>query len=185
MVAGVTVFDAHLGDYRWDTRPAFALGTRVAWTGRHFGLGLGMTRARTTQASGIPGETTAPVVNLTGFDLDGRARLCTVWNTEVWSVARGGLMLIGYEPDVVTYASGIAGTPITVAYDGIREWTLGGALSLRHALGAHLVAGLDGGVTGFALDTAHRSGDEIVNERETFVNWDVRAELAWRFEIGR
>lgn len=178
---GGIAFDPHLADYRWDTAPALQSGAQLSLLRGRFGAGARVWRSGTTQASGIPGESQAPQVSMTGLELTGQIRALSVRGVELWGSVHGGRLFLGYDPASLTFDVG--GQPVTVAYDPITKWDYGLGAALRGELGAHMALALQADVTSFSLDTAHRSGDEIVETRERFSAWNLRAQVSWVFDL--
>jgi hypothetical protein len=92
-----------------------------------------------------------------------------------------GRLHLGYDPDRTTYVIPGSSEPIEVRYDPIDEWMVAAGVVVRRSLLGALGAGLQVDHTWFALDTAHRDGDEIVLERRRFGTWGARFELGWRW----
>ncbi len=183
-MAGALGLDRDLADYRWDTRPALQAGAHATLYRGRFGAGLRFWRARTTQASGIPGESQAPRVNLTGIELVGQVRFVTYAGVELWGSAHGGRLHLGYDPDQLTFDLGLTSGPVTVDYEPISEWDLGLGLELRGELTTHMALSLQAESSTFALDTSHRRGDEIVQSRERFYGWSLRLQVSWLLSLG-
>lgn len=181
---GAVALDPHLEDYRWDTGPALQSGAHATVRRGRLGAGARVWRSGTTQASGIPGEDQAPRVSMTGLELTGQIRALSVRGLELWGSLHGGRLLLGYDPESLTFDAGGTGGPITVAYEPISEWEYGMGAALRSELGAHMALALQADVTSFSLDTAHRSGDEIVETRERFSTWNLRAQVSWIFGLN-
>jgi hypothetical protein len=179
-VGGVLALDAALTDYRWDTsvRPVWGLGGSVS-DGR-FGAGVRVWRSRTTQSTGIPGETFAPDVDLTGTDVFGAIRIADAAGIRLLASASLGALHLGWSPDSAILAPFGAGETIEISYEPVTEPITGMGISAQRTLfgGLDLVLGLER--SWFRLDTVHRAGDEIVAGRDTFGNWTVRAELSHR-----
>jgi uncharacterized protein YegJ (DUF2314 family) len=91
-------------------------------------------------------------------------------------------LFLAYDPDHLTFDPG-AGEPITVAFDSISEWDYGFGTEIRGAVTAQLALALQADHTSFSLDTAHRSGDEIVASRERFDQWSLRLQVAWLLSL--
>lgn len=183
-VVGGLAFDQKLSDYRWDTRPTIQSGVQATLYRGWFASGLRVWRARTTQASGIPGETQVPRVNLTGVEIVGQVRVVRYGGIEVWGSAHGGSLHMGYDPDQLTFDPGGAGGLVTVAYKPISEWDLGLGLELRRLLTSQIALAVQAERSTFALNTAHRRGDEIVASRERFYGWSLRLQLSWLLGLG-
>ena len=178
-VAGALALDSHLSDYRWDTRPRplYGLAGRVGF-GR-YAAGLRVWRATTSQATGIPGETSSPTVNLTGTEGLAEVGLFRTAGFRFSTTGSFGLLHLGYSPDSWTFDPG-TGEDVTVDFQPIDEWIAGLGLGVRRAIVGGLDLALAVERTWFRLDTAHRAGNEIVNQRETFGNWAARIELTHR-----
>jgi hypothetical protein len=179
VVIGGIALDPHLQDYRWDTAPALQSGAHATVLRGRFGAGARFWRSSTTQASGIPGEDQAPRVSMTGVEVTGQVRAFDVRGIELWGSAHGGRLFLGYDPESLTFDVG--GQPVTVTYDPISEWEYGLGAALRGELGPHMALALQADLTSFSLDTAHRRGDAIVETRERFSTWDLRAQISWIF----
>jgi hypothetical protein len=179
-VGGIEL-DSDLQNYRWDTAPAWQSGMQATLLRGRLGAGASVWRSATTQATGLPGQATTPRVSLTGVDLVGQIRALSVRGIELWGTVHGGRLFMGYDPERLTFDPGGVGGPITVAFEPISEWEYGVGTSLRGELGAHMALALQADLTSFALDTAHRRGDEIVETRERFSAWNLRAQVSWVF----
>jgi len=183
-VGGAVAFDEHLADYRWDTRPAAQAGMQATLYRGRFGAGARVWRAHTTQASGIPGETRVPRVNLTALEMLAHVRVAAVRGIELWGSAHGGLLHLGYDPDELSFDTGGGAGAVTVRYAPISEWDYGLGAELRRELGGQLALSLQAEWSAFALDTAHRSGAEIVESRERFHSWSLRMQVSWLLNLG-
>jgi hypothetical protein len=181
---GGLLFDPDLANYRWDTQPALQTGLQATLLRGRFAAGSRLMRTHTTQASGIPGESQAPRVNLTGVEILGQVRVIGYRGIEMWGLASLGRLYLSYEPDQLTFDVGGITEPITVDYTPISEWDFGFGLELRADLMNQLAIALQAERSTFALDTAHRRGDEIVESRERFYSWSLRLQLAWLFHLG-
>jgi hypothetical protein len=178
------VLDQHLSDYRWDTRPATQAGLQAMLERGRFALGGRFWRAHTSQASGIPGATQAPRVNLTGVEMVGAVRAASYRAFELWGMGQAGRFHIGYDPDQLTFDVGGTFGSVTVDYEPITEWEAGLGLELRAELTQQLYMSVQGEGMTFSLDTAHRSGSEIVESRERFVTWSLRMQVSWVLSLG-
>ncbi len=183
-VAGATALDPQLADYRWDTAPRFesGLGAMVGRDG--WGLGLRLRRTDTTQGLALAADLADPTVRLTSAELLGRLRLAQPLGAEVWVGAQAGWLHLGYAPDAVSFTTGGAGVPVTVDFAPVDEPVYGGGLTLRRPLGPAWAAALGAEASTFALDTSHRAGQQIVQERERFWNWSLRLAVTWRTALG-
>lgn len=180
--AGAVSPDQDLANYRWDTGPT-ALYALQATVGRgRAALGLRFSRWATTQGTGLAQPTTDPQVQLSNFDLVGELRLVELAGFQLWASALAGRVAVSYTPDEVVIDTG--GGAVTVAYKPITETNLGVGLALRRGFGRQWTASLAAERAGFHLDTSHRRGAEIVDERTLFANWSLRLQLAWVLDLG-
>jgi hypothetical protein len=179
-IGGSLYLDPHLADYRWDTRGQGLWGVAGVTKLGPFGTGLRVWRATTTQSSGIPGETVVPQVKLTVTEATGEYRVAQIRGLRLLTSASAGLLHVGYAPDQLELATSGPGGSVTVPFDPLTEWIVGGGVTLRHSLFRGFDLGFGVERSWFRLDTAHRVGDEIVNDRETFGNWSARFELSHR-----
>jgi hypothetical protein len=179
---GALSFDSGLDNYRWDVTPALQSGAQATVYYRRFATGARVWLAHTTQATGLPGQSEAPRVNLTAVEWVGEGRIASYRGVELWGAVHGGRLFLAYDPDQLTFDPGV-GSPITVAFDSIDEWTYGFGVEIRGDLTPQLALALQADGTSFSLDTAHRSGDEIVTTRERFDQWSLRVQVAWLWNL--
>ncbi|HKW12977.1 MAG TPA: hypothetical protein VJS69_00685 [Candidatus Krumholzibacteria bacterium] len=182
-VIGAMLFDPHLADYRWDTSVALQPGLRLGVHHARYSAALRTSWSATEQSTGLIGETEAPRVHLTQLDLALEGRIATLAGVELWGSGHGGRMFLGYEPDQMTVDAG--GSPVTVSFNAINEWCYGAGLAFRRDVARHLALGLQLDGTGFQLDTAHRSGSEIIESREGFMNWSLSLALLGFMDLDR
>jgi len=182
--AGGLAVDQRLENYRWDTRPAMQTGVQATVYRGRFAAGARLWGSRTTQAIGIPGTGESPRVNLTGVEGVGRVRLFDISRVELWGSGHAGRIHLGYSPDQLTIDTGVLADPITVAFDPIAEWEFGFGAGLRGEVTEHLAVSLDAERSSFALDTAHRRGEEIVESRDWFHSWSLRLQVSWLLTLG-
>lgn len=181
---GAYFFDPALANYQWDTRPALQSGVQATLYWHRLAAGARLTLAHTTQATGIPGAGASPRVNLTGISMIGEGRIVTCRGLSLWGTARAGQILLGYDPDRMTFDTGGPSGSITVDFAPISEWDYGLGLEVRGALTRQLALALQAESTTFALDTAHRRGSEIVESRERFFRWEVGLHLSWLVSLN-
>jgi len=180
-VGGLSL-DPHLADYRWDTTPAATVGVQTLVGRGWLAGGLRLGRANTTQGTGLVDAGEAPTVRLTSVELTAQARVVAVAGVELWLGGQVGRLNLRYAPDELTIDPG--GEPLTVALEPIGEWAYGLGAELRYRVGSRLDVALQAERSSFALDTAHRRGDEIVTERERFYNWGARLLVAWSWNLS-
>ena len=175
VLSGTTLHDPALADYQWSTGPETGWGVQaLAGLGR-LATGLRLWTA-TTQQTISASDLSKANVRMTSSEALAQARLGRLGGADVMAVASLGWLHLGYHPDRVTVSSG--GTPITVELAPVDEWIAGGGLALKHPIGARWGVGLEVDRRIFGLDTAHRNGGTIVEQRERFGDWTARLELA-------
>jgi hypothetical protein len=175
-LTGSTQFDTGLADYQWNTAPRFGWGV-LGLVGRgRLAAGLELWRAGTTQAIGDLGP--APEVTATSAELVGEARLVEHWGTGLWLRGHGGLLRFGYHPDRIAIQPPGPVSPIAVDLAPVNSWTAGAGVAVRRALSDRWTLGLGVDARRFAIDTAHRAGNEVVYARERFGDWSARCEVA-------
>lgn len=175
---GVLLLDPHLADYRWETDPRPVWGAAgIASAGRLAG-GARIWRATTRQATGIPGDTRTFGVSLTGIEGTGEITLLSLAGFRMAATGSAGVIRFAWSPRQLTIDDAILGEPVVVTADPIHEASFGAGVALRRPLPWGLEAA--GSLTRirFGLDTSHRRGAEIVEERETFGSWTARVEIA-------
>lgn len=172
--------DRDLARYRWDTRASTQWGGRVLAGRGPLALGLGAWRSGTTQGTGLTDGTPPLAVSLTTVALVGLARVATPFGCELRLGGQAGRLHASWDPGNLAVAMD-GGAKVDVAFADIDEWCVGVNVEIQRELGRGLAASLLGEWTGFSLDTAHRRGDEIAQERERFGTWAARMQLAWRW----
>lgn len=180
LTGGALAPDGDLRDYRWDTTPRTTFGAQAAVVRGAFAAGAHVWMATTTQETGLEGEA-APDVRLSTAELTGSWRAFTVMSVSLHANASVGRVHLGYHPDVQTFD--VEGIDVTVAFDPVDEWIYGVGLAIRRPIARTLGAGVRFDYHVFGLDTAHRNGDTIERERESFGNWSGRLELSYRFGL--
>jgi hypothetical protein len=176
---GLLALDPHLADYRWETDARTIWGASALASSGRFGAGARVWRASTRQATGIPGDGRSIAVSLTGFEGLAEAALLSLAGVRLSALGSGGALRTAWSPEELDLGDGgAAGT--VVRFEPVTELTLGTGLGARLALpgGFRLAAALER--TWFALDTAHRRGDGIVEETEVFGSWTGRVEITRR-----
>jgi len=182
--AGAIAPDENLANYRWDTTPTSLYALQASAGRGRFAGGLRLSRWATTQGTGLNLSQPDPRVRLTSFEFVGQARLVTWVGLQVWATATAGRVGLSYTPDEITIVTGLPGGDIAVNYQPITETVWGYGLEVRRNFGQNLAVALLGEKAAFALDTSHRRGDEIVNERERFSSWNLRLQVSWVFDLG-
>ena len=179
-LAGSAQPDGGMADYQWDVRPHAAFGAELLAGRGPWAAGVRFGAGGTTQALGLAGVADARV-NLTRVELVTRARFARVWNVGLLATASAGRLGLSYRPDRVTVDAG--GTPIEVALAPIHTPVVGGGIGFEGPLTAGWGWGAGLERRWFALDTAHRSGSNVVLTRETFGDWDAHVLLsrAWQW----
>lgn len=169
--AGARHLDTHLADYRWDTGPLSVYGLDAVARNGRWSLRAGLTLSGTEQATGLPGVTTVPAVGLTEFALHGAATVLTIGSLGV-DVGLGiGRLHLDWDPGRLEVD--VDGTPVVVDFDAIERWNTALALDLGWDLSSTLRAGVRARASRFTLETAHRRGDSIVEDTESFVSLDA------------
>jgi hypothetical protein len=177
---GVLLLDPALENYRWDVSAQPLWGLAATASRGSIQAGLRLWRSGTTQSTGIPGETFAPDVGMTVAEMIGGWSVARVAGVALLASASAGMLHLGWSPDRATLEPFGTGSPVEVSFDPITEWTGGLGISARRGVAGGLGLALGLERSWFRLDTTHRAGDEIVESRETFGQWIVRAELTHR-----
>jgi hypothetical protein len=183
VLSGTTLVDPHLGDYQWDTQPRPAFGAVAGISAGRFGADLRLWRSATVQRLDLPDGPVAPNVRSTSLEFIGRADLARWRGTKLAATAGAGRMHLGWQPDHLTVTSG--GVTSEVALAPIDDWTGSAGVSIEREVAGPWTAGLSLDRTLFRLDTAHRSGSEVITRRESFGDWNVRLAFARTFALGK
>jgi hypothetical protein len=176
LLSGATIPDARLADYQWQVTPDLAWGAQARAGRGPWSAGLRWWSAATTQDLGIPG-TPSPTVRWSSLEVVGRGPLATFAGQSLSATASTGWLHLGYRPDRVTLQ--VSGTPVEVEFAPVDAWILGAGLALERPIHREWTVGLEVDRRFFALDTAHRNGNAIEIERESFGDWSARLEVAW------
>ncbi|MBK8167715.1 MAG: hypothetical protein IPK64_17350 [bacterium] len=177
---GGIALDADLADYRWDTGASTLWGGRVLAGRGPFALGLSGWRSGTTQDTGLPGDPAPLAVSVSALSLTGLVRVARPLGCELRLGGQAGRLHAGWEPGSLVVDTG-QGAPVEVVFADIDEWCVGLVAEIQRDLGRGLVTTVQADWSSFALDTAHRRGDEIVQERERFSAWAARVQVGWRW----
>lgn len=179
VLAGMTNLDPHFADYQWNVGTRPALGAQVVVGAGPLGLGARFAEARSSQ---LVAGAASPAVHVLRGDLVARARVFGFAGASFEVLGSTGRTALRWSPSHVDVATG-AGS-IAVDFAPVDAWTFGAGFGVRHAWRDRWSAGLEVERQGFAMDTAHRSGADIVRASEHFSDWTLRAEVA-RVFTGR
>jgi hypothetical protein len=179
-LAGAFVPDNTLERYRWDVRPLPLFGVETRLETRGLGVGARLWRTETTQASGMLGESRPVTVNLTSWSLLGERRVFTVAGVRVGARLCAGRIHLRYDPDRVAFEPFGSGEAIVVDYTPVDEWILGGGVAIDRPIGEKVSLGLEIEHFVFAMETAHRNGEVIDVQRESFGSWSANVRVGWR-----
>lgn len=177
--AGARTLDPSLDDYRWNVRPARLLGAEAWLSASRLEAAVAVERSSTEQATGIPGQDEAPRVDLTHLALRLRARVVSVGPVHLHAGAGFGRLHFAWNPERTTYEIEGLATPLEVHYAPLDTWRSELEAGARIALPGPVDLVLASTWARFALATAHRSGEEIVERDETFSTFDARIHLSW------
>ncbi len=177
--AGARVFDRDLQNFRWERGPVALAGVEgFARMGRWEG-GLVLARSNTEQALGLPGEDLQPGVALTEATLRLRGALVVLGPFDFGLAAGVGRTHLGYDPDRASVAVQGLADPLELSFPAIDTWRRELAIDGRWRRSAAWAVGVGLAWSWFDLETAYRSGDTIVEGRDTFSSLDVHLQLRW------
>jgi hypothetical protein len=182
--AGGLLLDEELANYGWDTsvRPAWAV--TVALSGKRHSTGLRISRSATTQSFGdLGGEAAHPDVSLTAAVGFAELDALRFSGFDLSTLASVGMLHAGYSPDQLTFDVD-GGESLSVEFEPLTEPVAGVGLAIGRALGRHFEVDLRGERSWFWLDTSHRRGEEIVNERRSFGTWTIALGLSRSHTFG-
>ncbi len=183
VLSGTTLADPHLADYQWNLRARAGLGAEVRASVLRGSLGVRVWRTVTTQQLDASLASASPDVHRTRAELVARATMARRLGAK-WSLQAGaGLLHLGYAPDHVDVATG-TGTSTPVRLAPIDTGSASVGLAVERPLAGGWSASGEATREWFALDTAHRSGADIVRASETFADWTIRLGLSYRI-LGR
>jgi hypothetical protein len=183
VLAGATRPDTDLANYRWDVGGHGAYGVQALVGRGRWGTGLRWSRWSTSQSTGLLGVEAAPTVRLTSWQLLGQVHAVSLVGVRVLGSASVGRVHMGYDPDqLILQVEGVS-EPVVVDFTPIDEWIVGLGLAVERSLYSSLSLGAELERTYFSLETAHRSGGVIEENRELFGNWNLRLRLSWALRI--
>ena len=174
---GLLLPDADLADYRWDRTPTSTWGIEGMAGLGNWEAGLRLRGWRTNQETGIPGTSASPDVRLWSPELVAGRKLVALGGTELWGRAHVGRVFVSYDPDELTLTLPDDTEPLTVRFSDVDDWGFGGEVSLRKTLGEvwDVSGGLEHRV--FMLNTVHRAGEAVEEERRAFGQWTFTLRL--------
>jgi len=108
----------------------------------------------------------------------GRRRIVQLGGQSLAASASAGRARVAFDPGTVAVDDG-AGGAIAVTLAPVESWSWGAGLAVERPLSASWSAGVEGDFGRYAMDTAHRAGEEIVREETAFTDWGVRLVLGW------
>ncbi|MBM4116881.1 hypothetical protein FJ251_03935 [bacterium] len=179
-LAGFTRPDADFATFRWDTGPQVAAGGGIALERGPLALGLRLAHHGGAQATGLPAGPAALALDLTSLELSLGHRVAALLGSECWLQGHLGWLRLAYEPERLGLAgAGGDGETLWVDFPAVDTLCGGGGLHLRRGLGRALALGLELDALAFALDSARRVEDRLVEERERRLNWRLGLRLDW------
>jgi hypothetical protein len=173
VLGGSTLLDSHLADYDWNTQPRADWGAAARVGRGRLSAGLRLERWGTAQAIDLPSGVVSAAVHGTSLELTGRARVAHAGPLALIACASAGRLRLSWAPSRIDVSPGV-----TADLPAIDEWIGGAGLAAQLPLPARWLADVELDRQVFRLDTAHRSGAAIVNQRESFGDWGLRLELA-------
>lgn len=182
VVTGWVKPDSKLADYQWDTSPGLTFGGEAFGGLGRVAVGARVLRSQTTQSLGSLATPGAATVRATSWELVGRVRLASLGRTDFLAAAGGGRLHLGYAPDRIQVDAG-TGSAIAVELKPVDEWMGVVGVVVERPLANRWIAAVTADHRFFSMETAHRSGSEIVRADESFGGWGVRLGLAWRYGI--
>jgi hypothetical protein len=177
---GVVGLDEDLDHYAWDVGPRPALGLVARVASGPWGAGLRLREWTTEQSTGSGADSDVRVQGI-AVEATGRFQATAVAGARILASGGAGRLFVGYEPDHITLNLAPGAAPVTVAFAPIETWLFSLGVGVERPLGDHIVLGAELERDFFSLDTAHRSGSVIVNERESFGATNLRLTLAWEW----
>lgn len=182
VLAGATRPDSDLVEYQWGAEDQPNLGGQLLLSRGRLGFGARGWTTTNTQSVEIP-QVLSIDVDTRILAAEGVLRL-DLLQAAGWSLyaqGSGGWMRLSYGTEALQFVPSGASGEVDVPLDPIDGWIASGGLGTQYRLpiGVFLGALVDHHV--FDLETAHRSGDLIVFEEESFAEWTARAELGFSF----
>jgi hypothetical protein len=164
--------DPHLADYQWSREPSAAWSAEAGV--RRGGWSTGIRASRWSSSQAVAGADPAALdVTLWGGEWTGSRNLISIGSLALSGVLGLGVVRIGYSPDRVDLGEA------SVAFRPAVSWLASAGLAMTRPIGPRFALGLSAERQAFALDTAHRRGEEIVLARETFHGWSWRGKLSY------
>ena len=177
LLGGYVQPDLSLSDYRWDASGRADWGLEAAAGAGRFEAGLRYLRWQTRQGTGISGADDSPAVRVSRLEVLARARILSGAGFRLLGTGAVGRVHLGYSPDRLRIDTGSG--PVEVSFPPVDDWSGALGMAVERDLGRKWSLGAEIERSLFAIDTAHRRGDEVVEERTTFANWNLRVRLSW------
>ncbi|MEZ4654025.1 MAG: hypothetical protein R3E12_10700 [Candidatus Eisenbacteria bacterium] len=173
--------DSDLTHYDWDARTHPAYGGELALGWRYVGIGARYVSGENEQRTENPLVSYAATVRSRTVEAIVPVRVLRLWGFGLTGCGSLGRMWLTYDPDRVEIP--VAGSdPLIVELSPIETWTVSAGGAIRHGLAGPLDVGLSARRRWFELDTAHRVGEDIAYEKQSFGQWEVQIEVGW--EVG-
>lgn len=182
VLAGFTQPDPKLVDYQWQEDAQPNIGGQILVGRGRFGLGARGWVTTNRQQVEIPGVLSADLdVRLVAAEAVLRLDLLSASGWSLFAQGAGGWMRLSYGTEALRFVPSGSQSEIEVPLDSVDGWIASGGLGTRYRLPVGIAIGAHVDRHVFDLEAAHRSGEVIVHDTETFGQWTARAELGWSF----
>jgi hypothetical protein len=171
---GAVLPDRDLGGFGWETATEPTLGLEATW-----GRGGWETGLRSWGWSGTQRTASdAVAARVAGLAVLAGRRLAGGDGGGLWLTGNLGGVRLSYHPE--TLRLDFPGfDPVSVSLKTVHDWTVGAALGLRRELGRGFGVGGEIEHQVFFLTTAHRAGEDVVEERRSFGQWGARLRVSY------
>ncbi|MCA9755333.1 MAG: hypothetical protein KDA27_05980 [Candidatus Eisenbacteria bacterium] len=181
-LAGATRPDPHFADYQWSVDDQSNLGAQLLVGRGRLGVGARGWTTTNVQSVEIPGVLSLDLdTRMVAAEAVLRFDLVQVAGWSLYGQGSGGWMRLSYGTEALQFVPSGSQEEIDVPLDPVDGWigSAGVGTQYRLPIGVFVGALVDHHV--FQMETAHRDGDLIVFQDESFGEWTARAELGWSF----
>ncbi len=182
VLAGATRTGEKLVEYQWLNEDRLNVGGQFLIGRGPVSVGARGWTTTGEQLLTVPGLATQSLeTRLVAGEAVLRVDMLTLGGASLFAQGSGGRMRLSYGTELLRFTPTGSSEELEVALPPIDGWIGGGGVGLDYAtpLGVSVGAVVDR--SWFQMETAHRSGEEIVRTTESFGEWTVRAELGWGF----
>lgn len=182
VTGGLTRADAAREPWQWDMAPHAAWGLQATAGFGRVALGARFERVQSRQSLGLPSPAPASLaVRGDAFEALARFDVLRIAGVDAVASVAAGRTRWNWTPDVVAVDTGAGVVEVAFTPVSAPGWALGGGVT--RSFGAWTI-GAFGERRYTRMDSAHRAGDGVALDTETFGDWNARIELSRLWSLG-